>query len=353
MERITGTANALRPARPISAVTVAIEPGPASRGIASGKMATSSFSSPSRCSSGVTRVRCGWARSISMAVRSSSNRPATLNAPSVPRNTWKIRVPATANSVSTKKATIAARRAMSRRFSGESPRVMAMKIGIAPIGSTTKKIAESESRLKLSHSWIMRPPPCRPASRACAPGGGSVGCSHLFAVYHPLLPGAPGASYHCGGGGGELPGAGRERQRHHLRARPGGALHLGEPGLRARHRLHARGDPAPADLGPVGARVPRGDGKEPLRRDADLRRGGGSEGRTPDPDGGEEPGRLPRADARRRAGDRARRHRATAGGGGGPGEGTALSARRPGKQRRALGMAPAGEPHLPLRPLEG
>src|SRR5690349_10481263 len=56
MERITGTTSTVRPARPISAVTVAIDPGPASSGMASGKMATSSFSIPSCSSSGVTRV---------------------------------------------------------------------------------------------------------------------------------------------------------------------------------------------------------------------------------------------------------------------------------------------------------
>src|SRR5256712_4663502 len=44
---------------------------------------------------------------------------------------------------------------MSRRFWGESSRVMARKTGMAPIGSTTKKMAESDSRLKLSHSLII------------------------------------------------------------------------------------------------------------------------------------------------------------------------------------------------------
>ena len=50
MERITGTAKSTRPALAISVVTVAIDPGPARSGIASGKMATSSFSKPpTRC----------------------------------------------------------------------------------------------------------------------------------------------------------------------------------------------------------------------------------------------------------------------------------------------------------------
>src|SRR5438552_18248618 len=63
--------------------------------------------------------------------------------------------PATAKVVSTKNAGIDARSAMSRRFWGESSRVMAKKTGMAPIGSTTKKMAERDSRLKLSHSLII------------------------------------------------------------------------------------------------------------------------------------------------------------------------------------------------------
>src|SRR5438132_534466 len=111
MERITGTANSLRPARPISAVTVAMEPGPARRGMARGKIATSSCSKPSCVSSGVTRVRCGCARNVSIEVSSSRTPPATLNAPRVTPNTLKISVPATAKVVRTKKAVIDARSA--------------------------------------------------------------------------------------------------------------------------------------------------------------------------------------------------------------------------------------------------
>ena len=69
-------------------------------------MATSSFSAPSRSSSGVIRVRCGCARSISMEVSRSRTPPATLKAPRVIPNTLKISVPATAKVVSTKKAAI-------------------------------------------------------------------------------------------------------------------------------------------------------------------------------------------------------------------------------------------------------
>src|SRR6266481_7951935 len=350
MEAMTGTANSLRSARPISAVTVAMEPGPARSGMARGKMATSSFSAPSCVSSGVTLVRCCWARSISMEVSSKSTPPATLKAPSVMPNTLKISVPARAKVLRMKKVATLARLAISRRLRGGSPRVMAMKTGMAPIGSTTKKIAESDSRLKLSHS-IMRPR--LPAVRTSAPWHGSRGCSRSRCLYHRLLSGAPSRGYHPAGGGSELSRAGGERQRHHLRARPGGAVHLGEPGLRARHRVHPRRDAAAEDLGPGGARVPERDGEEPLRGDADRRSGGAGQGRPARPAGAEEPARLPRADAGRRAGDRPRHHRAEAGGRGDARERGAVRARGPGQQRRALGLGPAGEPHLPLRALEG
>ncbi len=148
MESTTGTMNRVRPARPISAVTVAMAPGPASSGIASGKMATSSFSAPSCSSSGMMRVRTCCARSISMEVSKSRMPPATLNAPSVTPSSRKMTVPATAKTVRTANAVSDARRAMRRRFSSESPWVMATKIGTTPMGSTTKKMAESESRLK-------------------------------------------------------------------------------------------------------------------------------------------------------------------------------------------------------------
>ena len=152
IESTTGTMNSVRPARPISAVTVAIAPGPASSGMASGKMATSSFSAPSCSSSGMMRVRTCCARSISMEVSRSRMPPATLKAPSVTPSSRKMTVPAMAKMVRMTNAVSAARRAMRRRFSSESPCVMATKMGSAPIGSTTKNTAERESRLNESSS---------------------------------------------------------------------------------------------------------------------------------------------------------------------------------------------------------
>src|SRR5260370_13781998 len=146
----------MRPALAISVVTVAIDPGPAKSGMASGKMATSSFSAPSCSSAGVVLARACCRRSISMEERRSKMPPATLKAPSVTPKTRKMSVPATAKVVRMKNAATEARSAMSLRFSGGSSRVMPMKMGTTTIGSTTKKIAESESRLKLSHSLIMR-----------------------------------------------------------------------------------------------------------------------------------------------------------------------------------------------------
>ena len=174
MEKITGTAKRMRPALAISVVTVAMAPGPARSGMAKGKTATSSFSAPSCSSSGVVRVRTCWARNISMEVSRSRTPPATLKAPSVTPKTLKIRVPARAKVVRIRKAVIDARFAMSARFWGGSLRVIAMKTGMTPIGSTTKKMAESESRLKLSHSRIMPPPRRWPACPPCGVYHGTV-----------------------------------------------------------------------------------------------------------------------------------------------------------------------------------
>jgi hypothetical protein len=53
-----------------------------------------------------------------------------------------------------KKAVHEARRAIRVRFSSLSLRVIATKIGTTPIGSTTKKTADSERMLKLRRSRI-------------------------------------------------------------------------------------------------------------------------------------------------------------------------------------------------------
>jgi len=78
--------------------------------------------------------------------------PATLNAPSVTPSTLKRTVPVTAKVVRMKKAVQEARRAIRARLSSVSLRVIATKIGMTPIGSTTKNTAESDRMLKLKSS---------------------------------------------------------------------------------------------------------------------------------------------------------------------------------------------------------
>ena len=78
--------------------------------------------------------------------------PATLNAPRLTPSTLKRSVPVSAKVVRMKKAVHEARRAMRARFSSLSLRVIATKIGTTPIGSTTKKTAESERTLKDTRS---------------------------------------------------------------------------------------------------------------------------------------------------------------------------------------------------------
>src|SRR2546426_11851713 len=71
---------------------------------------------------------------------------------------------------------------MSRRFWGESSRVMARKTGMAPIGSTTKKMAESDSRLKLSHSLIIW------SAAGCSPSAVcTIVCFPARCVAHTIL----------------------------------------------------------------------------------------------------------------------------------------------------------------------
>ena len=54
--------------RPMSTMTVAMDPGPASSGMASGTMATSSFTWPSSTSGAVMRAGEGAVRIMSMAM---------------------------------------------------------------------------------------------------------------------------------------------------------------------------------------------------------------------------------------------------------------------------------------------
>ncbi len=92
------------------------------------------------------RVSEGRARSMSSEVMSSRMPPATRKAASETPNTWKMTPPKTAKKHSNPLATMQARSAVRRIFSSESPAVMARKIGTTPMGSTTKKTADSETR---------------------------------------------------------------------------------------------------------------------------------------------------------------------------------------------------------------
>ena len=74
--------------------------------------------------------------------------PATRNAPSEMPTTLKMSVPKSAKKTSKPKATSDARSAVRWIFSGESPAVTARKMGTTPKGSTTKKTAETATRLK-------------------------------------------------------------------------------------------------------------------------------------------------------------------------------------------------------------
>src|SRR5690606_40735822 len=67
----------------------------------------------------------------------------------------KTTVPPRAKKETTKKKTSVALRAARSRFSGVSLRVSARKIGTRPMGSTTKKKAEIDTRKKLAASTSM------------------------------------------------------------------------------------------------------------------------------------------------------------------------------------------------------
>ena len=82
MAAYTAAARAAEWACPESTMTVVIAPGPASIGMASGVMATSSFSCPSTISAVVSCVvRCD--RSMSIAISQRMPPPAMRNAASV------------------------------------------------------------------------------------------------------------------------------------------------------------------------------------------------------------------------------------------------------------------------------
>src|SRR2546427_2069559 len=84
--------------------------------------------------------------------------------------------------VRTKIEVMAEQWARARRFSGGSLRVMARKTGMAPIGSTTKKMAERDSRLKLSHSLIIW------SAAGCSPSAlCTIVCFPARCVAHTIL----------------------------------------------------------------------------------------------------------------------------------------------------------------------
>ena len=126
-----------------STITVAIEPGPASSGIASGTIATSGLAWASWTSLPLVRVREGMLRSMSSAVSISSRPPAILNAASVRPNSLKIRPPPTMKVSRMAAVMTQARRAICCRFCSLSPSVMVINTGTTAMGSTTKKMAEN------------------------------------------------------------------------------------------------------------------------------------------------------------------------------------------------------------------
>jgi len=125
-----------------STIVVAIAPGPASSGMASGTSATSSLCAPSSVSSGEVRVPGRLARSISSAVNMSSSPPATRKELKLIPKNLKITLPKSANKIKIPNAVKQARRAVRLSFSGESPAVIAKNIGTTPMGSTTKNTAD-------------------------------------------------------------------------------------------------------------------------------------------------------------------------------------------------------------------
>ena len=112
----TATTETTPRARDISTITVAMAPGPASSGIASGTMATSSLAVASWASSGEVRVSDCRARSMSSAVMSRTMPPATRKALRLTPTTLKRKVPNRAKNTSSAAATREARRAVSAQL---------------------------------------------------------------------------------------------------------------------------------------------------------------------------------------------------------------------------------------------
>src|SRR5205085_4573885 len=126
-------------AAPLSTMTVEIAPGPASMGIPSGMIPTSSFSIPSAFSTGVSRCWLRRACTMSSALRPITTPPAILNAAIVMPKRRKIRPPPRANAPRVTAQVQAPRRAMSRRTCGVSRAVIARNVGTAVSGSTMNR----------------------------------------------------------------------------------------------------------------------------------------------------------------------------------------------------------------------
>src|SRR5690606_31678310 len=132
-----------------------MDPGPASRGMARGTIAMSSLRAAASISWSEVRVSDCLDRSMSRAVRRRRSPPATLKAARLtPRRSQPTPPPSAKKETTTKKMRVALRAAFSR-FCGESLRVSARKIGTRPMGSTTKKKAEIDTRKKLAASTSM------------------------------------------------------------------------------------------------------------------------------------------------------------------------------------------------------
>ena len=160
-------------ARDISTITVAIAPGPASIGIAIGKIA---MSSPcvrlSSRSSFVERVGDGCARIMSIDIKSSMIPPATLNAPSEMPKALNTRPPVIANRIRITQVANEARSATLLRCSEVSAPVIDRNTGTFASGSMTKKIALNATTANLASSSVTRPVYHGSGSRAARQSAG-------------------------------------------------------------------------------------------------------------------------------------------------------------------------------------
>src|SRR5947209_7885704 len=112
-------------------------PGPARIGMASGKTLTSWLASASIPSSGVSRVRDGRAKSMSIAMRSRRTPPAIENAGTVIPSACRKNRPANANRTRMTAAISTALRIVLSRSLRSISGVSARKRGAIPTGSTT------------------------------------------------------------------------------------------------------------------------------------------------------------------------------------------------------------------------